>query len=154
MMTRYLDIVSRDLVMDFNFSSRPNRRFLYRLGSSAIVLGLSVVAARHLIDQELIGGPLVWAVALVPGLAMVSIFYAYGMLIVEQKDEFIRMLIFRQFIIATGIALSFATVWGFLEEFGLVEHIYSYYVAVAWVVGFALGGLVNKLTHGAWGEMS
>lgn len=153
-MTRYLDIVSRDLVMDFNFSSRANRRFLFRVGAAAIVLGLSVVTARHLIDHQLIGGPVVWAVALVPGLAMVGIFYAYGMLIVEQKDEFIRMLIFRQFIIATGIALSFATVWGFLEEFGLVDHLYSYYVAVAWVIGFAFGGLVNKLKHGAWGEMS
>ena len=85
---------------------------------------------------------------------MVGIFYAYAMLIVEQKDEFIRMLIIRQFVIATGIALSFATIWGFLEEFGLVEHVYSYYVAVAWVVGFAFGGLVKRLTHGAWGEMS
>ena len=140
--------------MDFNFSSRPNRRFLFRLGGSATVLGVTVVAARHLIDQQLIGGPVVWAVALVPGLAAVGIFYAYAMLIIEQKDEFIRMLIFRQFIVATGITLSFATVWGFLEEFALVEHIYPYYFAVVWIVGFAFGGLVNRLTHGAWGEMS
>jgi hypothetical protein len=140
--------------MDFNFSSRANRRFLFRVGASGIALGLSVVAARHLIDHQLIGGPAVWAAALVPGLAMVGIFYAYGMLIVEQKDEFIRMLIFRQFIIATGIALAFATVWGFLEEFGLVDHLYSYYVAVIWIVGFAFGGFLNKLKHGAWGEMS
>ena len=140
--------------MVFNFASRANRRFLFRLGAAVIVLGLSVVAARHLIDPQLIGGAAVWVVAVVPGLAMVGIFYAYGMLIIEQKDEFIRMLIFRQFVIATGIALSFATVWGFLEEFGLVDHLYSYYGAVAWIVGFAVGGFVNKLTHGAWGEMS
>lgn len=140
--------------MDFDFSSRANRRFLFRIGAAAIVLGLSVVAARHLIDQQLLGGPAVWAVALVPGLAMLGIFYAYAMLIIEQKDEFIRMLIFRQFVTATGVALSFATVWGFLEEFGLVDHIYSYYVAVAWIVGFAFGGFVNRLKHGAWGEMS
>lgn len=140
--------------MDFNFSSRSNRRFLFRLGASLAVLGLSVAGARHLIGQQLTGGPVVWAVALAPGLAMVGIFYAYGMLIIEQKDEFIRMLVLRQFIMATGIALTFATVWGFLEEFGLVEHIFSYYVAVAWIVGFAFGGLVNRLTHGAWGEMS
>ncbi len=140
--------------MDFNFSSGANRRFLFRLGTSAIVLGISVVAARHSVEHQLVGGPAVWAVALVPGLAMLGIFYAYGMLMVEQQDEFIRMLIFRQFIIATAIALAFATVWGFLEEFGLVQHLYSYYVAVAWIIGFALGGLVNKVTHGAWGEMS
>ena len=140
--------------MAFNFSSRPNRRFLVRIGISATLVLLSVVAARHLIGQELVGGPWVWALALIPGLAMVGVFYAYGMLIIEQKDEFIRMLVLRQLIIATGIALSFATVWGFLEEFGLVAHVYPYYVAVAWIFGFAFGGLVNRITHGAWGEMS
>ena len=85
---------------------------------------------------------------------MIGIFYAYGMLILEQEDEFIRMLIVRQLVIATGVALAFATVWGFLEEFGLVAHVYLYFVPVAWIVGFAIGGLVNRLTHGAWGEMS
>ena len=140
--------------MEFNFSSKPNRRFLIRLGGSAAIVGLAVVTARHLIGQGLVGGPLVWALALAPGVALVGIFYAYGMLIIEQKDEFIRMLVLRQLVIATGIALSFATIWGFLEEFGLVVHIYPYYVAVAWIVGFAVGGLVNRLTHGAWGEMS
>ena len=140
--------------MGFNFSSKPNRRFLVRLASSATVLGLSVTTAKYLIGQGLIGGPLIWVLALIPGLAMVGIFYAYGMLIIEQKDEFIRMLVLRQLIIATGIALSFATVWGFLESFGLVAHIYPYYFAFAWIGGFGFGGLVNRVTHGAWGEMS
>ena len=131
-----------------------NRRFLFRMGISVTILALSIVAARHLIGEELVAGPLTWAIALVPGLAMLGVFYAYGMLIAEQKDEFIRMLVIRQLVIATGIALAFAAVWGFLEEFGLVEHIYAYYVAIAWFVGFAFGGVVNRLTHGAWGEMS
>ncbi len=132
----------------------PNRRFISRLGLATVVTGLTVVGARYVMAEQLITGPLVWAVAILPGLAMAGLFYAYGMLIVEQKDEFIRMLVVRQLVIATGIALSFATIWGFLEEFGLVEHLYTYYVAVAWIVGFALGGIVNKITHGAWGEMS
>ena len=140
--------------MEFNFASRPNRRFLTRLGVSVAVLGLSLFAAKALIGQGHAGGPFVWVLAVIPGLAMAGIFYAYGMLIVEQKDEFIRMLVLRQLIIATGLALSFATVWGFLEYFGLVAHIYAYYVAVVWVVGFGLGGVVNRITHGAWGEMS
>ena len=140
--------------MPFNFSSKPNRRFLIRLGGSAMVFVLSIAAAKHLIGPDLVAGPLVWVLALIPGLAMVGMFYAYGMLIVEQTDEFIRMLVVRQLIIGTGIALSFATVWGFLEHFGLVAHIYPYYFAIAWFVGFGFGGLVNRITHGAWGEMS
>lgn len=132
----------------------PNRRFLIRLAIATIAWALSVTAARHVIGQGTIGGPLLWTLAVLPGLAMLGIFYAYGMLLLEQKDEFIRMLLIRQLIIGTGVALSFAVVWGFLESFGLVAHIYPYYVAVAWLLGFAFGGVVNKVTHGAWGEMS
>ena len=139
--------------MEFNLASKTNRRFLFRLTGSIAILALAVIAARHLIGQG-IEGPLVWVLAITPGLAMLSIFYAYGMLILEQEDEFIRMLVIRQLVIATGIALAFATVWGFLEEFGLVAHLYLYYVAVAWIIGFAVGGFVNRLTHGAWGELS
>ena len=140
--------------MEFNFSSKPNRRYLRRFGISFAAVFTTVLAARYLIGNELVVGPLAWVLALLPGLAMVGTFYAFGMLIVEQKDEFIRMLIVRQFVIGTGIALSVATVWGFLEHFGLVDHIYPYYFAFIWFAGVGFGGLVNRLTHGAWGEMS
>ena len=140
--------------MEFNFSSKPNRRFLIRIYSSAAVVVLSAVAAEYLIKHGLVEGPLVWVLALIPGLAMVGTLYAIGMLIIEQKDEFIRMLILRQLIIGTGIALSFAAVWGFLENFGLVDHIYPLYFVAAFFGGFGFGGLVNRITHGAWGEMS
>ena len=140
--------------MEFNFSSKPNRRYLLRLGIAMAILGLAVVAARYLTTNGLVEGPLMWVVALIPGLAMLGAFYSFGMLIIEQEDEFIRMLIIRQVFIGTSVALAFAAVWGFLEEFGLVAHIYQYYVAVAWIVGFAFGGFVNRVTHGAWGEMS
>lgn len=140
--------------MGFNFSSQPNRRFVIRLAGSAALFLVAVFAAKNLIGEGHDGGALAWVLALLPGLAMVSIFYAYGMLLIEQTDEFIRMLVIRQLVIGTGIALSFATVWGFLEEFGLVEHIYPYFVTVVWFVGFAFGGLVNRITLGAWGEMS
>ena len=140
--------------MEFNFSSKPNRRYLFRIGISAVVFGLAIKVAKYLTTNGLVDGPLVWVLALIPGFAMLGIFYAFGRLIIEQKDEFIRMLIIRQVLIGTGIALSFAIVWGFLEEFGLVAHIYPYYVAIAWILGFGFGGVVNRITKGAWGEMS
>jgi len=140
--------------MEFNFSSKPNRRYLFRMGSSVVVCGITILSARYLTTNGLVDGPLVWVLALIPGLAMLGFFYAFIMLIIEQKDEFIRMLIIRQVLIGTGVALSFATVWGFLEEFGLVAHIYPYYVVIAWVLGVGFGGLVNRIKDGAWGEMS
>ena len=140
--------------MEFNFSSKPNRRFLTRGYSSAAVMALSIFGADYLGRHGLAEGSLLWVLALIPGLAMVGFYYAIVMLIIEQKDEFIRMLILRQLIIGTGIALSFAAVWGFLEYFGLVDHIYPLYFVAAFFGGFGFGGLVNRLTHGAWGEMS
>lgn len=140
--------------MEFNFSSRPNRRFLLRLWGSMAIALLSAVAADYVIKNGFADGALIWVLALIPGIAMVGAFYAVGMLIIEQKDEFIRMLVLRQLVMGTGIALSFAAIWGFLENFGLVDQITTLYFVAVFFGGFGFGAVVNRLTHGAWGEMS
>jgi hypothetical protein len=61
------------------------------------------------------------------------------------------MLMVRQTLWASGIALSLATVWGFLENFEVVGHIDAYYVAILWFAGLGIGGLINKLTLGDGG---
>jgi len=112
----------------------------------------SLFAATYLISRNLVDGPIVWILGLIPGLAVVGAFYTIAMLIIEQKDEFIRMLIVRQTLIGTAVVLSISTVWGFLENFGLVAHVDSYWIAIIWFVGFGFGGLINRITHGAWGD--
>lgn len=92
-------------------------------------------------------------VAILPGLAMIGVFWAIGRLIVEEQDEFIRMLVVRQSLIATGITLSAASVWGFLEGADLVPHAPAYWWAVLWFVGLALGAVSNRLKFGAWGAV-
>lgn len=114
------------------------------------VVGL--IAAKYLTSRHLVDGTWVWILALIPGLAVVGAFAAIGMLIVEQRDEFIRLLLVRQTLIATGMALSISTVWGFLENFGLVPHADAYWIAVVWFIGFGLGGAINRVTHGASGD--
>lgn len=128
------------------------RRYLVRLGSSmAIYLG-SLFAAKYLISRGLVDGLVMWVLGLIPGLAVVGSFYAIAMLILEQKDEFVRMLIVRQTLIGTAMALSISTVWGFLENFGLVGHVDAYWIAVIWFLGFGIGGLINRITHGTSGD--
>ncbi len=140
--------------MEFNFSSKPNRRYIIRSLSAAVVFVLSFYTATHPIRMGLVDGSLlVWVLALIPGLAAIGWLYACVMLIIEQEDEFIRMLALRQWIIGTGIALSFAAVWGSLEHFELVAHINPLYFMFTWIMGFGFGALVNRITHGAWGEM-
>jgi hypothetical protein len=128
------------------------RRYMARITVAMTIYVAGLIGANYLIESELVSGPLAWGVALVPGLAIASVFYAVGMLILEQKDEFIRMLLIRQNLIATAFAMSIVAVWGFLEGFGLVGHVAGYYIVVLWAIGLAIGAISNRLTHGSWGQ--
>jgi hypothetical protein len=112
---------------------------------------VSLIGALYLVRHHLVEGPILWPLALFPAAGILGAFYAIGMLIVETGDEFIRMLIVRQVLYATAIAMSLAAVWGFLEMFELVPHVEGFYWAVAWFVGFGIGGLINRLTLGSSG---
>ena len=72
-----------------------------------------------------------------------------GRYLVEEQDEYVRMLLVRQSLWASAFALSIATVWGFLESFGLAGHIEAFYIAVVWFFGLGLGSISNRLTLGS-----
>jgi len=128
------------------------RRYMTRVTVAMAVYIVGLFGANYLIDNELVSGPLAWAAALLPGLAVAGVFYAVGMLIRELDDEFLRMLLVRQNLIAMAFAMSIVVVWGFLESFGLVEHVAGYLIVVLWAVGMAIGAVSNRLTHGSWGQ--
>lgn len=122
--------------------ARYNRRVLWLSLAYAAFLLAAVYAFKH----DLLGGPAAYAAAILPALPIVGIFAAVGRYFVEEQDEYLRMLMVRQTLWASGFALSLATIWGFLESFDLVGHVQSYCVAILWFGGLGLGGCVNKLT--------
>ncbi len=89
--------------------------------------------------------------AVLPGLGVCGVFWAIARLIIEETDEFLRMLTVRQTLIASAFALSLASIWGFLEAADLVVHLDAYWVAVTWFVGLFVGAVANRIQHGAWG---
>lgn len=91
--------------------------------------------------------------AILPGLAISGMFWAIGRLIVEETDEFIRMLTIRQTLIASALALSSASIWGFLESADLVMHVDAYWIAVVWFAGLFVGAVANRIEHGTWGAV-
>ncbi len=139
--------------MDGANQGQVQRAYLKRMGLAMGCYMIAIIAGVYLVSRNLVDGPIVWMLALLPGLSIVGAFYAIGRLILETKDEFIRMLIVRQSLIATGFALSVATVWGFLENFELVRHVDSYWIAILWFFGFFLGAVSNKMAYGAWGQL-
>ena len=125
---------------------RYNRRVLWlSLFYAAALLG-AVYGFKH----QLVAGPVAWLVAVLPALPIIGIFAAIGAYLVEEQDEYVRSMMIRQTLWASGFALSIATVWGFLESFGLVSHVESYNVAILWFGGLGLGALANRVTGGGW----
>lgn len=132
--------------------SAAQRRYIQRtlLFSGLYVLSLFVAVFLH--SRDMMEGPLAYPLAVLPGLCIAGVFLAIGRLIVEEQDEFIRMLIIRQSLIATGFALSISTVYGFLNSFELAPHIDAYWTTILWFAGLGVGAVANKLQYGAWGE--
>jgi hypothetical protein len=128
------------------------RRYMLRVAIAMAIYLVSLFTAEYLIERVGVSRPLAFALALIPGVAVAGLFYAIGMFIVETKDEFMRMLLVRQQLIAAGFALSVACVWGFLEQYALVEHVKAFWIVVVWTFGQFVGMVSNRITHGSWGE--
>ena len=128
------------------------RRYLLRLAvAMAIYIG-SLFAAEILIEDGGLSGPPAYALAALPGVAFAAVPWIFTRLIIEERDEFQRLLYVRQVMVATGIALTGAAVWGFLETYTPVAHVEAFWWPTLWCFGLGLGALYNKLTMGASGE--
>ncbi len=130
-------------------SSPAIKRYNVRVIWLSLLYAVFLMGAVYAFKHQLIVGPLAYFGAILPALPIIGIFAAIGRYLVEEQDEYVRMLMVRQTLWASGFALSLATIWGFLESFDLASHIDAYYVAVAWFGGLGLGAFINKLTLGA-----
>lgn len=128
------------------------KRHLARTASVLAVYLAGMFAAKYVIVNNGVSGPLAYAVALIPGLATIGLFWSTGRMIVETEDEFMRMLAVRQQLIGVGFAMAAACVWGTLEVFRLVPHVEAFYIMVLWSIGVFIGLVANRITHGVWGQ--
>jgi hypothetical protein len=125
------------------------RRYNQRVLWLSALYGLFLVGSVYGFAHHMLSGPAAYVAAVLPALPIIGVFAAIGRYLVEEQDEYVRMLMVRQTLWASGIALSVATIWGFLESFDLVGHIDAYYIAVLWFAGLGIGACINKLTLGA-----
>src|SRR5436305_11328430 len=125
------------------------KRYNWRVVWLTLFYAVLLIAATYCFKLRLVSGALAYSVAVLPALPIIGIFGAIGRYLVEEQDEYVRMLMVRQTLWASGVALSAATIWGFLESFALIGHVDGYYVVIAWFFGLGLGGCINKFTLGA-----
>ncbi len=114
---------------------------------------ITLFAAVRMFRANLIDGPAAYALAVLPALPIIGVFWAVMRLLVEEPDEFMRMLLVRQTLVATGFCLTIMTIWEFLQNFDLVPPGNGGFgAAFFWFVGLGVGALYNKLTLGTAGD--
>jgi hypothetical protein len=119
------------------------RRYLIRLFSAMTLYIFTLYPAIAYVKTGKVTGIAAYVLAALPGLSTIAVFWAIGRLLVEQKDEYQRMMMVRMSLIASAFSLSIATMWGFFENFGLAAHIDGFYYAVLWYIGLGVGAVYN-----------
>lgn len=125
------------------------KRYNLRIIGLSLLYGAFLIPAVYAFKHHLLQGAAAWIAAVLPALPIIGIFAAMGRYLVEERDEYVRMLLVRQSLWASGFALSLATVWGFLENFELVGHVDAYYITCVWFFGLGIGSIMNRVTLGA-----
>ena len=123
------------------------RRYVLRVAIATAAYLVTLTTAIHYVRGGMVTGPLAYVLGVLPGLSVAGFFWAIARLIVEERDEYLRLLLVRQALVATGFTLSLVTIWGFLENLLLVPHVDAFYVAILWFAGLGVGGCWNRLAQ-------
>jgi hypothetical protein len=126
-----------------SYRSPAMRRYILRLAVATTAYLVTLAIAVRFVG--VVEGPLAYLLALLPGVSVAGMFWAIGRLMIEEQDEYQRMLLVRQSLVATGFTLSVVTIWGFLENFNLVQHVDAFFIAVLWFFGLGIGAIANKV---------
>ena len=135
------------------YKSPAMRRYVLRLAALMSFYLVSLFAAVYAFRHHLVSGPIAWPLAILPALPVIGVFWAVMRLLVEEPDEFIKLLLVRQTLVATGFCLTIMTVWEFLQDFDLVAPGNGGFgAAFFWFMGLGVGALYNRLTIGTTGS--
>ncbi|WP_296678636.1 hypothetical protein [Novosphingobium sp.] len=128
------------------------RRYTLRLAVLMTAYVGLLFFARTIFDHGMAHGPIAYILALLPALPIIGVFWAVMRLIVEETDEFVRLLHVRQCLVATGFCLTVMTIWEWLQNFDLVASGNGGFgAAFFWFAGLGVGALYNRLTLGTAG---
>ena len=98
--------------------------------------------------HQIIPGPLKYIVAILPALPIIGIFASWGRYLSDERDEYHQALTLRRIAIATNATMGAAVVWGFLQAFGVMPLVETYWIPFVWVVCQGASACVAVLTRG------
>lgn len=127
------------------YRTRAARRYALRFLPLMGVYMVLLVAAHLLLERLRPGGPLLYLLAVLPALPLVGVVWVLGQYIAEEQDEYVRMLAVRSMLIATGVLLAAASMWGFLEAFAGLPHVPAFYAFPLWAGALGVATCLRKL---------
>ncbi|GAA0645617.1 hypothetical protein [Brevundimonas lenta] len=109
------------LAVGKNGTAAGKRYVIRTMGFMSGYVAINVLAIFGAFDD--IGSPVAaWGLALAVSAPVVGQIWA-TLSFMNESDEFVRALIAKQFIIASGLAMAIASVWGFGESYAAAPHI-------------------------------
>jgi len=131
------------------YKSPAIRRYVIRIAVLMSFYLAALLGASFAFRAHLVSGPAAYVLAIIPALPIIGVFWAVMRLLVEEPDEFMRLLLVRQALIATGFCLTVMTIWEFLQNFDLVpQGSNGFGAAFFWFLGLGVGALYNRFTVG------
>ena len=121
------------------------RTFVRRIGPAAWAYSAFLLAGYYLIDLARTVPGLPWVIALVAALPAAAFIWILAAYLRDETDEYVRLQEARKCLVATGILLTVATFYGFLELFELVPHAPIFLVGPVWFLGLAVGSVYNRM---------
>lgn len=133
---------------DFTPAQRAHaRRVVWLMIAYAVILPLFiwVLSTRH------VAQPLMLGMAMIASLPLLGIFASWGRYLSEERDEYQQSVMLRQTAVATNVTMGVAVVWGFLQAFGVMPLIETYWIAVIWAFMQGAIGLIAAFSRGRCG---
>jgi hypothetical protein len=114
------------------------RRYLWRFLPAMAAYMVVLIAAERVIDSARPTGVALALLSVAPALPLVAAIAAIGLYLHEERDEWVRARAAAASLGATGLLLALATVWGFLEQGGVVAHVPAWAAFPLWAIGLGL----------------
>jgi putative oxidoreductase len=99
-----------------------HRKYVIRTMAFMVPYALVNIGAIFGAFDQIHGKPSAWILALVVSAPVVGQIWA-TLSLIRESDEFVRALTAKQFIIASGLAMAVASIWGFGESYAGAFHL-------------------------------
>ena len=125
------------------------RRYLARLAVLMIAYMVCIFSVGYLFRHNPPSGVAAYALAVLPALPIVGVVWSIMRLIIEETDEYLRLLYVKENLFATGFCLTVMTVWEFLQNYDLVSNdTRGFGATFVWFVGLGIGSIYVRLVRG------